>query len=346
MSSQSQFEPMIATPVRSKNVIMGSQNYLNVLFRSIGGELYKLRRRLMPKIVLLVASLVVIAAFALISTTAIYQASRSPESFGGFTCNNSEECSQAAVSHDQGVQLKHQAVEAAASPLHLPGSLNQAVGIVNFIGVIVLVILTATIVGGEYSVGTIRIMLSRGPTRTQFFLAKLGTVLIAIFGTLLFLVVVGIITGALFNLIPGGTIDFSFLTGTWLLHAFLLLLIATLGIFTYCSIAFCLSTLGKATAAGLAGGLIWWFLESIIAPILTFIGSSIGGGFGDFLKAVPDYFIGPNISALLINQNVYLENDVKASPISDLHALLVILAYLIVLLGGSWWVQQNRDVTN
>ncbi len=210
---------------------------------------------------------------------------------------------------------------------------------------IILIILAATIVGGEYSVGTIRLLLTRGPTRTQYFLAKIGAILISIVAVLLALAIVGIVTGTLLNFITGIAISSSFLTGTWILHAVLYLLTATLGLFVYTMLALCLCTLGRATAAGLAGALVWWFLEGVIGTVLTLIGTLNKGTLADILKAVPNYFIGNNVTALLDNQTQYLTGG-QGSAISNVHALLVLAAYLIVFIGGAWWVHHSRDVTN
>lgn len=356
-------EPPIPAPRRSTSVVMGSQDFLSVLFRSISAELYKIRRRLMSKILLIVAIPIMIIIFgfaalpAIIAigtpTTAYLQSCTNTSNFssGGNTPPGAPAgtapCQQTPTQAEinQAQQYKQNLVTQFSAPLRLPGSLTTSVGIIDYVGLIILIILAATIVGGEYSVGTIRLLLTRGPTRTQYFLAKIGAILISIIAVLLVLTIVGIITGALLNLITGIAIDTGFLTGTWILHAVLYLLIATLGLFVYTMLALCLCTLGRATAAGLAVALVWWFLEGVIGTILTLIGTLNKGALADTLKAIPDYFIGNNIAALLDNQRQYLTGG-QGSAISDGHALLVLAVYLIVFIGGAWWVHHRRDVTN
>ncbi len=232
-----------------------------------------------------------------------------------------------------------------AAPLYLPGSLFTAINIIYFIGVMLLIILAGTIVGGEYNVGSIRMMLTRGPTRTQFLLAKIGAMLICSLFTLIFLALVGIIMGMLFNLTTGIHVDFKFLTGAWLLHCILLLFAAIFSLFIYSVLAICLSTLGKATAGGVAGALLWWFIERILSGILPIFGELIKGPFGDFLRAVPDYLMSNNLGALLNNQEQYMSGG-QASSISDLHAVLVLIVYLGSFIGIAWWAMQARDITN
>lgn len=350
-------QSIIPTPQRSENVVMGRQDFLSVFLRATGGELYKIRRRLMSKILLFIAIplMLIIFAFVLLivainvntpATTYLIPCS-SRASFARNTstlpCKQGETPTQNEI--QQAEAYKQAQIKQVSEPLRLPGSLSFAVGTINYVGLIILIILTASLVGGEYGIGTIRLLLTRGPTRLQYFLAKIFAILITVVALVLLLTIIGIIVGALFNLVSGIGVDFGFLNGTWILHAILYLLICMLGLFVWTMITLFLSTIGKSTAAGLAGGLVWWFLEGVIGTILGIVGGLTKGQFGDFLKAVPDYFIGNNVGALLDNQNQYLTQGTP-SPISDLHAILVLLAYLVVFLGIALWVHLRRDVTN
>ncbi|GCE25741.1 hypothetical protein KDA_12250 [Dictyobacter alpinus] len=298
--SQSMTEQPLPMPERSQNVIMGSQSFVSVLWRSIAGELYKIRRRAMSKILSTIAIATVVLALLLTNTT--------------------------------------------ASQL-LPNAIYNIISFSNFIGSILFIILAGTIVGGEYSVGSIRLMLTRGPTRIQFLLAKIGAMLICVCIMLVSLIVIGIITWLVLNVPDGHRVDFSFLTGNWLLHTSLLILATILSLFTYSVLAICLSCWGKATAAGVTGVLIWWFLENAIGGLFTLLGSRMQNALGTFLVSIPDYFIGNNLNALRSNQQSYLFGD-HAGTITDLHAGIVILFYLIIFGGLTWWFLQTRDITS
>jgi ABC-type transport system involved in multi-copper enzyme maturation permease subunit len=340
---QTATEQAIPVPKRSDTVIMGRQDFLSVLLRSISGELYKIRRRAMPKILLLIAITIMIIAFSF----SVLAVAFSPSVSCTTDSNGKEYCipkSQAAIQKQK---------EAASESLRLPSSLSMSISVINFIGTISLLILTGSIVGGEYATGTIRLMLTRGPTRAQFLLAKIGIVIICVLTTVFLLILVGIIVGALFNLTTGIAVDFSFFTGEWLFHAILYVLIAALGLSVYAMIAVCLATLGKTTAAGIAGALIWWFFESTLGGILIIVGALNKGPIGNLLQSIPDYFIGSNISALRDHQNQYLINGATQATsttnthdISDVHAIIVLVVYLVVFIGIAWWVNHQRDVTN
>jgi ABC-type transport system involved in multi-copper enzyme maturation permease subunit len=173
-----------------------------------------------------------------------------------------------------------------------------------------------------------------------------GAILICIVLGMIVLVPLGILTGAILNLFTGIGIDFSFFSGAWFLHTLLKLLIVMLELFVFSMLALCLSTLGRATAAGVAGSLVWWGMETVLGGFLFLIGNTITGGLGNVVRAIPDYFISNSIGALSQNQDHYIASTSQASTISDLQALITLVVYLAVFIGMAWWVNQKRDVTN
>ena len=312
----------------------------------------------MSKVLLVIGILIVLLIFGVVALPPIVASNSSPEFFLPPSCTSLDQFSAGGTSepcldHEptqkdlaRAAQVKQETVSSSVAPLHLPDAFITAGDSINFIGVLLLIILAGTIVGGEYGIGTIRLMLMRGPTRTQFFLAKLGAILICITITVLLLMPIGIVTGTLLTLaIPGITVNFSFFTGTWVLHALLYLLEIIFGLFVYTMIVFCLSTLGKAIAAGVAGAIVWWVLEGTLGSVLSLIAPLNKGTLAHILKAIPDYFIGDNISALLMNQQHYLTGS-EPSVISDVHAVLVLAVYLTIFVGVAWAVSTYRDVTN
>jgi ABC-type transport system involved in multi-copper enzyme maturation permease subunit len=115
--------------------------------------------------------------------------------------------------------------------------------------------------------------------------------------------------------------------------------------FIYATIAIFFGTLGRSTVAGIVGALTWLFVEPILGSILKLVGTFSQGPFGNFLKAIPDYFIGNNTGALLQNQGQYIFGG-SGSSLSNLHALVVLAVYLAAFIGLSWWINEHRDVTN
>ncbi len=344
-------ESVMPTPARQDSVVMGNGSYVGVLLRLIGAELYKLRRRMMSKVLSILALVIMIVFFFIISIGAFFVLASPAATFLSVpTCSSSTPagipCTNQSPTQSELNQAKLNALTTVSSPLRLPGSLNVAFEVISTVGLVLIIILTGTIIGGEYSVGTIRLMFTRGPTRTQFFLAKIGAILVCIMLGVLITVPIGVLTGALLNLFTGVGVDFSFLTASWFLHSILRLLITMLGLFMFAMIALCLSTLGRATAAGVAGALVWWGLESILGTVFLLIGSEVGGSLATVAKAIPNYFITDSISTLTQNQDHYISASAQAGAVPDWQALIVLAAYLIVFIGVSYWVNQRRDVTN
>jgi len=330
----------IPEPVRRDTVVMGRQGFFSVVLRLIGVEIYKLRCRTMSRVMSVIAILSVLIVFTMVGLSAAL-ANAAPLSAYTNTIVGEIPASEA-------LQAKQAILTDITEPVRLPNALFTITQIIDTVGLTLIIILAGTIVGGEYGVGTIRLMFTRGPTRTQFILAKLGAVLTCALLCTVVLTILGLILGAFINLIFGINVDMHFLTGSWLLHALIYLALTVLNLFIYAVIAACLSTLGRTTAAGVAGTLIWWVLENILSGILYLLSTAFSQGLvGSFLRTIPDYFIYNNLSSLLQNQHQYLLPDsMQPSQIPDARALAVLAVYLVLLIGITWWVHEKRDVTN
>jgi len=351
--SQPSTEKQKTTPLpRRENVVMGRQDYISVLLRLIGAELYKIRRRLMSKVLSTIAICTILIGLLFTGLATIIAVSEPISAYLPPSCSSTTDPTQACLDHiptqadlKLAASTKQENLRTVSNSLRLPDSFTTASQITEGIGLILIIILAGTIVGGEYGAGTIRVLYTRGPTRGQFLLAKALCLLSCIILGCVILVLLGILMGALLNLITGLPMDFSFFTISWLLHATVYFGIVILGLLIYALLALCLSTLGRATAAGLTGALVWWGLEGILGNVFVLISNLTKGITSTILKTIPDYFIGNNINALLANQNHYL-NGAEAGTISDLKAITVLVVYIIVFFGSSWLVNWRRDVTN
>jgi len=229
--------------------------------------------------------------------------------------------------------------------VHLPLSVTVAVEVSRLLGVVLTIVLVGSIVGGEYSIGTIRLMLTRGPSRIQFLLGKIGAALACIVLGLLFMTLTGILIGQILSLLFDVATGWQFFSLEWLAHALLYLLSAMFGLSVYALMALFLAILGRSSTAGVAGGMMWSLLEPVFGLLASTLGEHMQGPVGTFFLNLPDYLISNNIGALLQNESLFLTHDQPAS-LSNLHALLVLAIYLLVFFGLSWWLLERRDVTN
>src|ERR1700681_4891911 len=168
---------MSAGAPRSSSVVMGRLDYLSVVLRLIGMELYKLRRRAMSKVLGIIAIVLAVLPFALVAFGTFATANAPAGSFTSSSCQpaNGQSGPQQGPpancptpSPAQVAQERQAIVQATSAPLRLPDALNVAVQYGLVVGIVLLVILIGTIAGGEYATGTIRLLFIRGPTRTQF----------------------------------------------------------------------------------------------------------------------------------------------------------------------------------
>jgi ABC-type transport system involved in multi-copper enzyme maturation permease subunit len=325
---QTMEERIIPPAQRASSIHMGRQNYLSVVLRLIGMEIYKLRRRAMSRVLIIISAIASIGMFALIAAYA-YLVMRS------------------------GVGLPAGALQSISDPLRLPMSLYLIQQLLLTLGQVLIVILVSTITGGEYSSGTVRLMFTRGPTRTQILLSKVGTALVCVVCGVIGITILGVLSGLFFNLTTGVALHFALFSIAWLGNTLLFCLVIGLGLFVYAMMAMLISTLGKASAAGIAAVLIWSFVAEPLIGLAGVVSSALGGPIGSFLRALPDYMIGRNISALLthIAPSIFggmagLFYDTSSGNLTVLHSILVLAAYLVAFIGLAWWVVVRRDITN
>jgi ABC-type transport system involved in multi-copper enzyme maturation permease subunit len=332
---------------RAAPILMGRKDYLSVLLRLIGMDLYKVRRRLMSKVLLLVGTLVIAFVFVALGLAAWRIASQPVTSYAPPSCTvhqvvgciNHSPATLADMQHE-----KQRILNGAAQFLNIPGAWSVEELFVIEVLVVLGVIVAGALVGGEYSLGTVRLMFTRGPTRVQFLLAKIVVLAIYVVPTILFLMLLGTVIGAVSSHLVGIGTGLSFFTAATFGHLVLFLLLGMLSWFAYMLMALFFGTVGRSTVAGIVGPLIWLAIEPLLSNIIVVLTGNFSGGLADFLKAIPDYFLGNNLTSLLhIQGNALSFTDPGAY--SNGHSLLVVAGYLVVFVGVACWLTVRRDVT-
>src|SRR5215469_10070350 len=117
--------PGAAAPAAANSVMMGRQDYLNVLLRLTGMELYKLRNRAMSFVLGTISVMAVVMTFLLITLLAVI--------FLGSSATKQD-------------------VSNFSQLLRLPFSLYVTVWVLFTLGQVLIVILVGAMVGGEYGV--------------------------------------------------------------------------------------------------------------------------------------------------------------------------------------------------
>ena len=260
------------------------------------------------------------------------------------------------LSPQQQQQIRDEQANAIRAPLTFPGSLQFAGGYTTFMGVILLAILAGAMIGGEFGQGTIRLALSRGVGRAQALTAQVAALAALALGIGLGMLLLGALIGVTIGPALGATLPALPSGGLGALLAYWLAV--SLYLFAFAAIAFFLATLARSTAAGIAGPLGYLIFELIAIGVLAIVASLVAGDTGEFLRHVPDWFLGQNLSALT---SAAFQPLAAAEPtlrggangggnggqtIGAMHALLVSLAYCALLVGSTYFIMRRRDVTD
>ncbi len=229
-----------------------------------------------------------------------------------------------------------------------------------------LLIVTARMIGLEYRLGTIRILLARGVGRVQLLWAKI--VAVALIGLLL--LVVGLLLTALMSVIvvavASGNLDAirALPTQFWL-DAWTLVLTILVNMGVTILLAVVLAVIGRASVFGLAAALAFFPLDNIGTEIMriAFLVTH-----NDFWLTVTAYFLGPDLNAMphaLVSKfdalgatPLYfigslgpaqtIQNSTTPEThgilVDGTHTLVVAAVYAAVFLVVALWLTWKRDV--
>jgi ABC-2 type transport system permease protein len=210
-----------------------------------------------------------------------------------------------------------------------------------------LIILTATVIGREYQLGTIRVLLARGVGRVQLLLAKIAAIVLLAIATLLVCLVIQIIGQLILQLVLTGNFDkLNHLPTDYLYHCWLYLvtILISMGVTILMTAAF--SVLGHSMVFGLSAGLAFFPADNI-ANTFMFLGYELTKN--DGWKNITAYFLGPNLNtmpAVLIPASLHIEplGTAPLVTVDATHTLLVALVYAVIFAAVALIVTWRRDV--
>lgn len=202
--------------------------------------------------------------------------------------------------------------------------------LVSGLGYLLIAIVAASLIGNEYSWGTIRPLVARSCSRNALLSAKLITLAMYAVALLLGGLVASIACSAIASFVVGNIQGVgSGLAGDWAL-SFLRLLVAQL---PYASLVFFVTLLSRSTAVGIGVGIGIGLLE----PALWALAALMTDAFESVRKFGLDY-----PSSLLYNMNARLEN-VTVGEAS--RAVVILVAWSAIFVAFSYVVFNRRDVT-
>lgn len=207
-----------------------------------------------------------------------------------------------------------------------------------------IILMTARLIGMEYTGGTVRVILSRGAGRIQLLLAQLSVMgLVAVIGGAIFLTYAFILELIGVQSIAGNLDVFTKADATFWADTRAFGLTVLLSFAVSILMAAAVTALTRSLAAGLTVSVIWFPIDNL-SIILLVLGDALTHW--DFWSLLSGDFLGLNLNAL---GGLVLSKDTPSvirglfeplTPITSDHALLVIglytLAFIVVAFGLTW----------
>ena len=219
--------------------------------------------------------------------------------------------------------------------------MDSGLGVAQGIGLILMVILTASTLGMDYGWGTLRAVLANGAGRWQYLSVKLLLMALVAGGALVVVTAATALSSLLAGALasdgagnvedPMGWAD----VGTSFAKTWFALL-------PYVAVAVFITVVTSSSAGGMAVALGYYFAELIAVAIMI--------NLFDWFQNVADYVLGRNITGWMlgvqresVSGGVVGDIGLEEFP-GDLHAFLVMAGYTLVLGALAFWIFQRRDV--
>ena len=338
------------------------------LANQVRWEWFKLRRRWMPYILLAILVLISQAAiwgtvFAFNDTwnrfeeTAVYTSPNSPifvdcdELLEGevsdlsaqlqaidpdATQEQADAAAQDGMSQCQDFDLRRrQDAEGLYSIITPPGSVRFTLTIGHSMGLILVAILAASLIGTEHGWGTMRFVLVRGVRRWHVLASKLGIAWLAFAAALLVIGVLASVSGQIIDGLFSGAEGLEN-ESSWggVSEAFGR---ALLSVIPYVAMVSLVTVAARSSAAGIGIGVGYYFLEQTVVGIFSAL--------FDWFQNVADFLPISNMEAFVnAGGGVSISGEGSSDYAGDLHALLVMAAYALVSGALAFYLLHRRDI--
>lgn len=227
--------------------------------------------------------------------------------------------------------------------LQLPNAIYTFISDSNWLVVIVLSVVAAIMAGNEFSLGTVRLLLVRGPGRINLWLGKALLLLIFAFAISVIEALFGFILGTLIDALAGHSDSWSF--GETIIGSLQVIGAATLAFWTYALLALLIATFFRSPIAGIGAALGFRVAEIIASPLLLL---ALQGSDFIHLLGQLDYFLpGNNMDSLIrYAAPAGWVGTPALFSINGLQSLIYMVVLAALCLGLTLYNIQSRDVTS
>jgi ABC-2 type transport system permease protein len=243
------------------------------------------------------------------------------------------------------------------TPLHFfYNEMSIGLSIVRVFTGIFLLIITARMIGLEYQLGTIRVLLSRGVGRLQLLFAKLLTVVIIAlvllaFGLVLnYLLTLILVSSKAGNLTPFNALTSQFWSDT---RTYILTILLNMGVTIL--LATTAAVIGRSLSFGLSAALVFFPIDNVGTIIMQLAYRLTNN---DFWLSLTAYFLGPNLNVMPMPLTSGRAESIGASPlyfvdeahkahgvlVDGTHTLGVAAVYAAIFAITAIWLTWKREV--
>jgi ABC-type transport system involved in multi-copper enzyme maturation permease subunit len=324
-------------------------------------ELYKLRRRRLTKVLFVTQMGLLLLVLGTIALLYSYVHSQPLSYFGpqatpcvqstpgGSAPGQSAPCPTATPSDAERQATRAAVLEDFQQYFVPPLGVTLIIEFTRATGLFLIVILAGAVVGGEYSLGTIRLLLSRGPGPVQLVVVKVVALAITLFVGVGLTVVLGVGIGLALAFLTGAPVQWSFLTLDFGWRVLVLWIVTTLALMVYALVALLAATLTRSSAGGIAGAIIYAVVERAASNLLPFFASRLTSPvISTFFLKVQVYLMDANVAALIQRAETGLlaSGTLPATLPSSSHALATLGLYGLLCFVLSALLVFRRDVAS
>ena len=221
--------------------------------------------------------------------------------------------------------------------------------ILKVFGGALIIIVTARLIGMEYSGGTIRVLLSRGVGRLQLLFGKLTALALIVLGIAVVTLLLDLLLTVVLLLATVGNLDlFKSATSAYWSDAGMYLLLALVSIGVTILMATAVTVVGRSLAFGVAVSLLWYPAENI-SVLFLILGYRLTNS--TFWTLVSGDFLGLNLNAMaggILPPRAAVASSITFTtplvPVDGGHTLLVTALWAIVFAAVAIVLTARRDV--
>lgn len=215
-----------------------------------------------------------------------------------------------------------------------PGSASFTMSIGQSIGLMLVAILTASLIGTEHGWGTLRFLLVRGVRRWHVLASKLGIAWLAFAAALLVIGVLGTLSGQIIDGLLSGAEGLE--TSTSWGEVSELFGRSLLSVLPYVAMVSLVTVAARSSAAGIGIGVGYYFLEQTVVGIFSAL--------FDWFQNVAEFLPIFNMEAFVSAGGGITIGAGSPDYAGDLQTLLVMAAYTMVAGALAFYLLHRRDI--